>query len=555
MAAQPAASPSVYVGDLDAKVTEANLYEHFRQVGSVMSVRVCLDSQSQKSLGYGYVNFQNPNDAERAIEELNGSRIHDRPIRVTRIQRDPAQRKSGVTNVVIKGLAKDTDWSAVKELFSKFGKIFSMKVPTDENGLSRGYAYVMFDREEAAAQAVNDMNGSEINNESITVERYKNPAAAREEAARNFTNLYVKNIDKNLSDVQFSELFSQIGEVTSAKVRLSDEGFGNAGYGFIAFKEHTAALAAIEHFNDKTDHAQEGMLLVVKRFENKRERARLREQAWRERKAMYDKYPNLYIKNFDDSITSEKLREVFERYGETVSVRVQIDPVTKISRGFGFVSYKEPSMAEKAIAALVGSLELGPRPLFVAYAQRRDARRQQFEEMQKKRAQRPIGFGPMMSQPVMMPGGMIQQPQAMYRMQQGFPAQMMPGQQLTRPMQPLPGQQLGAMNSAALMQQQAMMARMPRAQPQPPPTRPPHPSGLDAQYLASLAPEQQKNILGERLYAFIIKKHPASASKITGMLLEMDNSEILNLLDSPALLDSKVTEAIEVLARHGVSAM
>jgi polyadenylate-binding protein len=68
--------------------------------------------------------------------------------------------------------------------------------------------------------------------------------------------------------------------------------------------------------------------------------------------------------------------------------------------------------------------------------------------------------------------------------------------------------------------------------------------------LASMNPEQQKNVLGERLYNYILRKNPGEAAKVTGMLLEMDNSEILNLLDTSDLLDGKISEALEVLQRH-----
>ena len=73
---------------------------------------------------------------------------------------------------------------------------------------------------------------------------------------------------------------------------------------------------------------------------------------------------------------------------------------------------------------------------------------------------------------------------------------------------------------------------------------------LTAAMLAAAAPEQQKQMLGERLCPLVQDLQPELAAKITGMLLEMDNSEVLALLDSPDALSSKVDEAIMVLREH-----
>jgi len=68
--------------------------------------------------------------------------------------------------------------------------------------------------------------------------------------------------------------------------------------------------------------------------------------------------------------------------------------------------------------------------------------------------------------------------------------------------------------------------------------------------LANADPEQQKQILGERLFPLVQSLQPELAGKITGMLLEMDNSEVLLLLDNQEALENKVDEAIEVLKQH-----
>ncbi|XP_058641238.1 embryonic polyadenylate-binding protein B-like isoform X1 [Onychostoma macrolepis] len=73
---------------------------------------------------------------------------------------------------------------------------------------------------------------------------------------------------------------------------------------------------------------------------------------------------------------------------------------------------------------------------------------------------------------------------------------------------------------------------------------------LTASMLAAAPLKEQKQLLGERLYPLIQALHPTLAGKITGMLLEIDNSELLHMLESPESLHSKVEEAVAVLQAH-----
>jgi len=73
---------------------------------------------------------------------------------------------------------------------------------------------------------------------------------------------------------------------------------------------------------------------------------------------------------------------------------------------------------------------------------------------------------------------------------------------------------------------------------------------ISATQLAAATPVEQKQMLGEILYMRIASAQPDLAGKITGMLLEMDNTELLLLLDSPEALNAKVNEALVVLHEY-----
>merc|ERR1719263_507583 len=70
---------------------------------------------------------------------------------------------------------------------------------------------------------------------------------------------------------------------------------------------------------------------------------------------------------------------------------------------------------------------------------------------------------------------------------------------------------------------------------------------LTATQLSGMPPAVQKQMIGERLFRQISRYHPDTAAKLTGMMLEMDNSELLMLLESENRLRRQIEQAVEVL--------
>ncbi|CAE7322953.1 PABPC3 [Symbiodinium natans] len=73
------------------------------------------------------------------------------------------------------------------------------------------------------------------------------------------------------------------------------------------------------------------------------------------------------------------------------------------------------------------------------------------------------------------------------------------------------------------------------------------PIAMLANELDSASPPRQKQLIGERLFPKVFQAQPTVAGKITGMLLELDNHELLSLLASDLELQSRIDEAVAVL--------
>ncbi|KAK6121421.1 hypothetical protein DH2020_044846 [Rehmannia glutinosa] len=606
---------SLYVGDLEANVTDSQLYDLFSQMGDVVSVRVCRDLTSRRSLGYGYVNFGNPQDGlnsllsypltERALMELNFTPLNGKPIRIMYSHRDPSVRRSGAGNIFIKNLDKDIDHKALHETFSSFGSILSCKVATNSSGQSMGYGFVQYASEESAQQAIEKLNGMLLNGKQV----YVGPFLRKQEREMSidktkFTNVFVKNLSESTTEEDLQKIFGEFGPLSSTVVMRNEDGTSKC-FGFVNFENADDAARAVDSLNGAIFDNKDW---YVGRAQKKSERElELKHRFEQSVKEAVDKSQgsNLYVKNLDDNIGDDKLKELFSPFGSVTSCKVMRDP-KGISRGSGFVAFSSPEEASRALSEMNGKM-IANKPLYVALAQRKEDRR---ARLQAQFAQmRPMAMAPTVTPriPMYPPGGpglgqqifYGQPPPAMIPPQHGFgyQHQLVPGMRPGGPLLPnmfmpmvqqnqqgpRPG---GRRGNAVPMQQgpqpvpvmQQQMVPRGRGYRYPPgrgvpdvslqamaggmlsvpyemgglPLRDagisqPIPIGALASALANASPNEQRTMLGENLYPLVEQLEPEMAAKVTGMLLEMDQTEVLHLLESPEALKAKVSEAMDVL--------
>ncbi|KAF3441761.1 hypothetical protein FNV43_RR15676 [Rhamnella rubrinervis] len=594
-----AAPASLYVGDLHPEVNDGQLFDAFSEFKSLASVRVCRDSASGRSLCYGYVNFISPQEAIQAIETKNHASLNGKPIRVTWSRRDPDARRSGLGNVFVKNLSTSIDNMGLQDIFKKFGNILSCKVAMSEDGKSKGYGFVQFDSGESANAAIEKLNDSIIGEKQMYVGNFvrrtdrilPNPDAK-------YTNLYMKNLDPDVREELLQEKFSEFGKIVSLAISRDENG-SSRGFGFVNFDNPDDARRALETMNGSQLGSK---VLYVARAQKRAERSQILRREYEEkRKEQILKYKgsNVYVKNIDDDVTDEVLREHFSKCGTITSAKLMRDD-KGISKGFGFVCFSTPEEAYKAVNTFHGFM-FHRKPLYVSMAQRKEERQVQ---LQIQYAQRMAGIaGPSTAvisggySPFFYtaPSGVVSSPPRPGLMYQPLglrswransfapptrPAfQSSPVSIPTVPRQHRPNR--GRMNGHMLPymphlqqpihsvvstkesnnhQRTAQTKYVPNGRQREMNKGSgvsstasnsvgagPQGSEMLSSMLAAASPEQQKQILGERLYPLVLKQKPDLSAKITGMLLEMDNSELLLLLESPESLAAKVEEAVQVL--------
>ncbi|XP_071522067.1 ELAV-like protein 1 isoform X9 [Panulirus ornatus] len=183
---------NLIVNYLPQNMTQEEIRSLFSSIGELESCKLIRDKvtgelgedlgsgdhrQTCQSLGYGFVNYVRQDDAERAINQLNGLRLQNKTIKVSYAR--PSSEAIKGANLYVSGLPKSMTQQDLEGMFRAYGSIITSRILCDNiTGLSKGVGFIRFDQRIEAERAIQKLNGTipEGAAEPITVKFANNPS-------------------------------------------------------------------------------------------------------------------------------------------------------------------------------------------------------------------------------------------------------------------------------------------------------------------------------------------------------------------------------------------
>ena len=230
---------NIFIKNIDASVTTRDLLDTFSQFGNILSCKVATQPDG-KSKGFGFVQYQTREEAERAVKSTNGQKLT--PAQSLALVVDHyigiGERIRPFTNVFVKNLRDDVTDEQLNAAFASFGSITSCVVQKDKaSGKSLRFGFCNFATPEAAKLCVDQIGDTEglaeagerikvvphlKANAHVSLSQSTRSGAGKEKPFQ-YTNLYVKYLDDDITDDKLRAMFAACGQITSAKVEMDRE--------------------------------------------------------------------------------------------------------------------------------------------------------------------------------------------------------------------------------------------------------------------------------------------------------------------------------------------
>jgi len=251
----------VFVGGMSLETTADMLREHFAAVGDVLHVSVFTERETGRSRGSGKVEFLSPALARRAVEELDGSELGGRRVRVRPMEAGappsgaprPATRGGDGWQLAFSALSPDTGTDSLRAFCEeRIGPVAYARVFVDKGtGAPKGSGKVEFQSVELARRALQELQGAVLDGSAITVRR------VGQAPPDDGQTVFVRGLSWDVSSEDLKVFASQVGEVTFAIVFIDKESGRSKGSGKVQFASPNLAQKAVQELNGSQLYGRE----------------------------------------------------------------------------------------------------------------------------------------------------------------------------------------------------------------------------------------------------------------------------------------------------------
>ena len=386
----------LYISNLPYNTNETDIKLFFKKYGdgvTLMSINPKHFNESETAPISAKVIFKDPITANKARIEMNLRKLKGHAIRLMWEERDNSMRYNSTTNLFIKGVPFNVQPREVYEYFLQFGDISSAKMNEDLEGNHLGYGYVTYYDKQSAENAIKNTNGKMMwGGGPIRVDYFKKKNERISTSGPEVFKLYISNFPGEYSQNDIANLTKEFGNILS--INISTEKVGRK-FALVCFETEEAVMKAKESLEGKNIQGYNLLCKIMKDKSNlvdKNLKKNLNQNNHNKRFFQKPKSGllnseqhmcNLYIKNIPFNIKEKEFKEIFAKYGNVVSSKLETyNLITNIggqvnsvptSKGFGYVCYEDPEVARKVKEELdqhfLPGYESWKNPLTINYFQ------------------------------------------------------------------------------------------------------------------------------------------------------------------------------------------
>ena len=365
----------LYISDLPYNTNDTDLKYFFKRYGdnvSYISINHRFHIDDTRPINAKVI-FKDYNTANQARLDMNLRKLKGHAIRLMWEERDNSIRSNSKTNLFVKGIPFNVQPREVYEYFMKFGDISSAKLKDDADGNHLGYGYVTYYKPESAENAIKNSNGKIIwGNIPLQVDYFKKKNERISTSGPEIPKLYITNFPGDFTNNNIIDLTKEFGAIISCSIKTEKIG---RRFALVCYENEESAKKALAALDGKNILGYNLFCKIIKDKNfpeelqlNKIQNNNLNKRFFQRNTPGFlnnnNNMCNLIIKEIPYTIKEKEFKEIFAKYGNIVSSKLETynlitniggqTVATPTSKGFGYVCYEDQEVAKKVKDELDG---------------------------------------------------------------------------------------------------------------------------------------------------------------------------------------------------------